>query len=77
MALETLTEPHQLVSSLQCMTAVSRTLLSNSDRFPEGRSHFFSLLFLCLPGIDPNDFRKTLVSTYVIYILISAHLHKY
>ncbi len=33
------------------------------SRYPEGRNHFFPLLTLALPGIDPNDFRKTLVYT--------------
>lgn len=31
-------------------------------RYPEGRRHMFSLLMLALPGIDANDFRKTIVS---------------
>jgi len=112
-ALETLTEPHQVTATLQCVTGVSRTLLNGGDgrqvlkyclccvplhlfmkcvlvshhmgafnlmsrskmkpicvyplclyltfRYPEGRAHLFSLLTLALPGIDPNDFRKTLV----------------
>ena len=59
-ALETLTEPHQVVSTLSCATTVSRTLLS-SCQYPEGRGHMFMLLKLALPGIDPNDFRKMLV----------------
>lgn len=60
-ALETLTEPHQVVSTISCVTAVSRSLLAGG-RYPEGRSHLFSILTLALPGIDPNDFKKTLVS---------------
>ena len=61
MALETLTEPHQVVSTLSCATVVSRSLLSADSNYPEGRSHLFMLLRLAIPGIDPNDFRKMLV----------------
>ena len=81
-ALETVTEPHQVTATLQCVAAVSRALLSGgmgrwvhrpvhtytpstklqNIRFPEGKKHLFSLLMLALPGIDANDFRKTIVS---------------
>lgn len=44
-------------------------------RFPEGRSHLFSLLTLALPGIDPNDFRKTLVSYYVMYMCTYIYMY--
>ncbi len=30
-ALETLTEPHQVIATLQCLTAVSRSLLSGGN----------------------------------------------
>ncbi len=84
-ALETLTEPHQVLATLQCLTAVSRELLSGGHgrwvrregekrvgllgfyvcspflRYPEGKKHLFSILTHALPGIDSNDFRKTLV----------------
>ena len=59
-ALETLTEPHQVVSTLSCVTVVSRALLSGK-RYTEGPGHLLMLLRLALPGIDPNDFRKMLV----------------
>lgn len=69
-ALETLTEPHQVVSTLSCVTTVSRTLVSD-ERFPEGRAHVFNLLMLALPGIDPNDFQKMLSSSLLISALAS------
>ena len=73
-ALETLTEPHQVVSTLSCATTVSRTLLS-SWQYPEGRSHLFMLLKLALPGIDPNDFRKMLVR-WIVWMneLVDGHM---
>ncbi len=59
-ALETLTEPHQVISTLSCVTAVARSLVSD-EQFPEGRVHIFDLLRLALPGIDLNDVPKMLV----------------
>lgn len=69
-ALETLTEPHQVVSTLSCVTVVSRTLLSGR-RYPEGPGHLFMLLRLALPGIDSNDLRKLLASSLLISSLTS------
>ena len=60
-AFETLTEPHQLFATLQCVAVVGRPLLGDVHGFPEGKSHLFPLLTLTLPGIDPNDYKKTLV----------------
>lgn len=60
-AFETLTEPHQLFATLQCVAVVGRPLLGDVQGFPEGKSHLFPLLTLTLPGIDPNDYKKTLV----------------
>ena len=34
-------------------------------RYLEGRKQLMSLLMLALPGIDPNDYRKTLVSSLI------------
>ena len=63
-ALATLTEPHQLTATLNCVTSVARALVRPDASYPEGRSHVLPLLQLVLPGIDPNDFRKALVSTF-------------
>ena len=60
-----------MISSLWYMAAVNHTLLSNSERYPEQCSHFFFLLFLYLPGIDSNDFRKTVVNEWwwcILYV---------
>ena len=62
MALGTLTEPHQLTATLNCVTSVARALVRPDESYPAGRSHVLPLLQLVLPGIDPNDFRKSLVS---------------
>jgi len=65
-ALQTLTEPHRLSACLQCVVAVSRCMLSNPHWYPEGRSHVIPLLTFSLPGIDPNDIKKSLMTFHLI-----------
>lgn len=60
-ALDTVTEPHRLTAALQCLVSVIRPLVSGGVAYPEGPSHVLPLLMSCLPAIDPNDIRKTLV----------------
>lgn len=60
-ALDTVTEPHRLTAALQCLVSVIRPLVSGGLTYPEGPSHVLPLLMACLPAIDPNDVRKTLV----------------
>lgn len=61
-ALETLTEPHQLTATLSCVIGVARSLVSGGKWFPEGPTHMLPLLMRALPGVDPNDFSKCMVS---------------
>lgn len=61
-SLETLTEPHRLTAAMHCVLAVARTLVQGGRFFPEGPSHVVPLLNSCLPGIDPNDIRKCIVT---------------
>lgn len=65
-ALETLTEPHQLTATLNCVIGVARSLVSGSKWFPEGPTHMLPLLMRALPGVDPNDFSKCMVSILMI-----------
>ncbi|XP_052006994.1 proteasome activator complex subunit 4A-like isoform X1 [Xyrauchen texanus] len=72
-AMETLTEPHQLTATLSCMIAVAQSLVTGGQRFPEGPTHMLPLLMRALPGVDPNDFRKCmitfqLIATYVTLV---------
>lgn len=60
--LESLTEPHKLTASLQCLVSVSRALVSGHNGYTNGRTHVIPILFATLPGIDPNDFRKTTIT---------------
>ena len=60
-ALETLTEPHRLTATLNCMVGVSRAMLAGSKHYPEGRLHALPILQMSLPGLDPNDMKKCMV----------------
>lgn len=59
-ALETLVEPHQVTATLSCITSVARVLVSGGDHMPSAPTNILPLLRLVLPGIDPNDFRKSM-----------------
>ncbi|KAJ7987499.1 hypothetical protein DPEC_G00327130 [Dallia pectoralis] len=61
-AMETLTEPHQLTATLTCMIGVARSLVPGGQRFPEGPTHMLPLLMRALPGVDPNDFSKCMIT---------------
>ncbi|XP_063300040.1 proteasome activator complex subunit 4 [Pelobates fuscus] len=61
-ALETLTEPHQLTATLTCVIGVARSLVSGGRWFPEGPTHMLPLLMRALPGVDPNDFSKCMIT---------------
>ncbi|XP_061414922.1 proteasome activator complex subunit 4 isoform X2 [Lethenteron reissneri] len=61
-ALETLTEPHQLTATMSCVIGVARSLIRGGRWFPEGPSHALPLLLRALPGVDPNDFSKCMIT---------------
>uniref|UniRef100_A0AAQ4Q0P3 Proteasome activator Blm10 mid region domain-containing protein n=1 Tax=Gasterosteus aculeatus aculeatus TaxID=481459 RepID=A0AAQ4Q0P3_GASAC len=61
-AMETLTEPHTLTATLSCMIGMARSLVSLNNHYPEGRGHVLPLLMGSLPGIDPNDFSKSMIT---------------
>ncbi|XP_031434367.1 proteasome activator complex subunit 4A isoform X3 [Clupea harengus] len=65
-AMETLIEPHQLTATLSCMICVARSLVSVGGRFPEGPTHMLPLLMRALPGVDPNDFSKCMITFQLI-----------
>ncbi|XP_075999758.1 proteasome activator complex subunit 4B [Genypterus blacodes] len=61
-AIETLTEPHTLTATLSCMIGMARSLVSANNHYPEGRRHVLPLLMGSLPGVDPNDFSKCMIT---------------
>lgn len=60
--LDSLTEPHKMTAALQCLVSVSRALVSGHNDYTAGKTHVIPILYLTLPGIDPNDFRKTTIT---------------
>ena len=71
MAFDTLTEPHQLSSMLHSLAFVCRVMLDR-EKFPDGANHAIPLLKLVLPGIDPNDFFKSVVTGTLFLSFISC-----
>ena len=69
-ALETLVEPHQVTATLACITSVARVLVTGGGHLPDAPTNILRLLYLVLPGIDPNDFRKSMASFTLISSII-------
>ncbi|XP_044747476.1 proteasome activator complex subunit 4-like [Coccinella septempunctata] len=62
-ALDSLTEPHRLLTTMSAAISVSRCLAEGAkNNYPEGPTHIIPLLIAILPGIDPNDFNKCVVT---------------
>lgn len=70
-AMENLIEPHRLIACMTCIVAVARPMLHNRKWYPEGRLHLLPLLNLSLPGIDPNDFKKCLITFQMISTFVT------
>ena len=67
--METLIEPHRLSACLLCLVSTARTVLTSSHFYSDGPSHLLPLLQLSLPGIDPNDFKKSVVCIFHVSFL--------
>ncbi|CAG9839520.1 unnamed protein product [Diabrotica balteata] len=62
-SMNSLTEPHKLTSSMMAVIACGRYMVQGSrNNYPEGPTHVIPLLMELLPGIDPNDIRKSYVT---------------
>ncbi|XP_063231181.1 proteasome activator complex subunit 4-like isoform X2 [Bacillus rossius redtenbacheri] len=65
--LGSMTEPHKLTSAMQCVVAVARPMVCGQRLgHKEGPTHVVPLLLATLPGIDPNDCRKCLVTLHFV-----------
>lgn len=60
--LDSLTEPHKMTAALQCLVSVARAMVSGHKGYTTGKTHVIPILYATLPGIDPNDFKKTSVT---------------
>nr|XP_029734187.1 proteasome activator complex subunit 4B isoform X2 [Aedes albopictus] len=65
-SLDSLTEPHKMTAALQSLISVSRALVSAHNGYTEGRNHVIPIFFATLPGIDPNDFKKTSITFHFL-----------
>lgn len=64
-----LTEPHRVTAGMAAVASIARAMLRGPDTgYPEGPTHVVPLLMAVLPGLDPNDIKKTLVSLHFILI---------
>lgn len=63
-----MTEPHKYVVVLKCIKSIAKSMLSTNSKepYPEGRKHVIPMLFAVLPGIDPNDHQKSIVTMQFI-----------
>ncbi|XP_041968894.1 proteasome activator complex subunit 4-like isoform X2 [Aricia agestis] len=68
-SLTSLTEPHRVTAAMSAVGAVARPMLRGPHaNYPEGPTHVVPLLMAVLPGLDPNDMKKTLVTLHFIFI---------
>lgn len=70
---ETLTEPHRLLASINCMASVVPAMVRPCKYFSEGPSHVVPLLLNSLPGIDSNDMRKC-ITVFRFIATLAAHI---
>ncbi|XP_034834096.1 proteasome activator complex subunit 4-like isoform X1 [Maniola hyperantus] len=68
-SLTSLTEPHRVTAAMSAVAAVARPMIRGADAdYPEGPTHVVPFLMAVLPGLDPNDIKKTLVTLHFILI---------
>ncbi|XP_071746308.1 LOW QUALITY PROTEIN: proteasome activator complex subunit 4 [Lepeophtheirus salmonis] len=65
-SLEALTEPHKLTASIAAIASVARPLVSSGAKYSEGPTCVIPLLISSLPGLDPNDFHKSITTLQLI-----------
>lgn len=70
---ESVTEPHRLLATINCMASVIPAMVRTSKSFPEGPNHVIPLLFNSLPGIDSNDMRKC-ITVFRFIATVAAHI---
>lgn len=62
-SMDILTEPHKLTSNMMAVIAIGRHMIQGThNNYTEGPTHVIPLLMALLPGIDPNDIRKSYVT---------------
>lgn len=57
-----MTEPHRFTSVITCLAGMTRQIVQQTPNFSQGQTFVLPLLMSVVPGIDPNDFKKTSVT---------------
>ncbi|CAF4938860.1 unnamed protein product, partial [Rotaria sp. Silwood1] len=68
-------EPHRFTSIMTCLTRITRQLVRQTSCYSQGQTYVLPLIMSVLPGIDLNDFKKTLVTLEfldTIFMLITC-----
>ncbi len=74
-SIESLTEPHRYTSILSCLVSVARELATfNPNHKIQTQLHIVPLLSAVLPGLDPNDSNKSILTLQFIHNVISCVL---
>ncbi|XP_050294149.1 proteasome activator complex subunit 4B-like [Anthonomus grandis grandis] len=62
-SMDSLTEPHKMTSNMMGILSCGRYMVQGKEyNYLEGPTHVIPLLMALLPGIDPNDVRKSYVT---------------
>ena len=70
---QSLTEPHRYTSMLGCLVKVSRELVTfNPNHEAQTQLHLLPLLNAVLPGLDPNDSNKTVLTLQFLSHVINC-----
>ena len=61
-SIDNMTEPHRFTSIINCLTSITRQLVRQTSTYSDGQTYIIPLLISVLPGIDLNDYKKTIVT---------------
>ena len=65
-----MTEPHRFTSILTCLAGMTRQIVRQTTHFSQGQTYVLPLLISVLPGIDPNDYKKTMVTFQFLHSIL-------
>jgi proteasome activator subunit 4 len=72
LSLKSLIEPHRFTTILQCFNLVSRELIDYNRLCPSLQTHVVQLLIHVLPGIDPSDINKSVITLQFLTIILTS-----
>lgn len=72
-SVESLTEPYRYTSILGCLVSVARELATfNSNHKVQTQLHIIPLMSAVLPGLDPNDSNKSILTLQFLHNVLSC-----